>query len=168
MERAADPLGDAALSAAERVAEIGRVLLEGSPDGGFDAFTGATCAEALADLYTARGDRTRGEQAVALLRRVLAAAPNARAEVQRYAQLTESLGMFQESLEAWRTLLAGLDPGTGPWFEARVHHVRILARVEPSRARTVLDQHVALYPGYGPDPWGPDLRAIHQSLGAAP
>ena len=82
------------------------------------------------------------------------------------AELTESLGRFEVSLEAWRLLLAGLPPGTDAWFSARVHHVRILAATDPSRARTVLEQHVVLYPDYGPAPWGAHLRAIHESLGA--
>jgi len=161
--------GDAAQ--AERVATIGRAILDragADPSGEFDAYTAAVCAEALGDLYTTTGDRARGEEAVALLRRVLDSAPNARTELNRYATLTESLGMFQESLEAWRILLAGLSPGTASWFEAKVHHVRILARIDPERARAVMAQHVALYPGYGPDPWGPELRDIHRSLGVTP
>lgn len=151
----------AAASAAERLLASGADSMAG-PAG---AVVRATCAEALQDVFRIRAERSAAERAVELLRAVLEQTPRATAEVRRLAELSEALGYLDESLGAWRTLLAGLSVGSDQWFDARVGHVRVLVRADPARAREVLAQHVTLYPDYGPEPWGPSLRRMHETLG---
>jgi hypothetical protein len=165
-----DPGAPGSVAAAQRVADAGAALIDADPTallGGSGAIVRSVSAEALADVYAATSDRAVAERAIVLLREVLDAAPNATAELRRLAELTEALGMLEESLGAWRTLVAGLPVGSDQWFDARVRHVTVLAHREPDRAREVLAQHVALYPDYGPEPWGPRLRAVHETLGGS-
>ena len=156
------------VAAAERVVAGGEAVLESDAAGMVGApgaVVRSTCAEALLDVYAATGDRAVAERAMVLLRAVLIEAPHATVELRRLAELAESLELFDESLAAWRTLVAGLPVGSDQWFDARVRHIRVLTRADAGRAREVLAQHVRLYPDYGPDPWGPALRAIHETLG---
>ena len=158
------------VAAAERVGATGAAVLESDAAGMVGtpgAVVRSACAEALLDVYAVTGDRAVAERAMVLLREVLREAPHATAELRRLAELAESMELFDESLAAWRTLVAGLPVGTDQWFDARVRHIRVLARADEGRAREVLAQHARLYPDYGPDPWGPELRAIHQTLGGA-
>ena len=82
------------------------------------------------------------------------------------ARLSEAAGFDEQALQAHRTLVAGSQPGTDVWFRRKVDHLRVLARVDPSRARQVLQQHVVLHPNYGPEPWGAQLRLMHNELDA--
>ena len=86
------------------------------------------------------------------------------ASLRRFAQLSEAAGRRNDALDAWRELLAGLAGGTADWFEARYESLRLLAATDPTTARTVMDQHVVLYPSYGPDPYGELLRQLDQRI----
>lgn len=82
----------------------------------------------------------------------------------RHARLSEVVGDTLRALEDWRTLMAGTQAGSAPWFEARYHSLRLLAMHDPQRATRVMAQHKALHPSYGPEPWGDRLRELESKL----
>lgn len=83
------------------------------------------------------------------------------------ARLASDRGDDDESLRCWRIIAAGSPAGSPPWFEARTELLLILEENEPVRAAKVLEQHVVLYPDYGPPPWGDALRALDERLRSA-
>ncbi len=74
------------------------------------------------------------------------------------------LGRDALALDCWRTLSDGLSPSSPEWYEARFELLTVLTRVDAARALRVVRQHAALEPEYGPAPWGPRLRALHERL----
>ncbi len=96
--------------------------------------------------------------------------PNA-ALLRRLARTSESVGRTEDALDAWRRLVTGIPEGDAGWYEARYHSIRLLAATDSARAREAMDQHKALHPSFGPEPWGPLLRQLDSRLtpaGAAP
>lgn len=81
------------------------------------------------------------------------------------AALSEEADLHEQALEVLRTLVAGTQTGSDTWYRRKADLVRVLSVVDPERARAVLDQHAALHPDYGPDPWGPAMRQMHVRLG---
>ncbi len=91
------------------------------------------------------------------------------AVILRAAAILEARGGDQEAaVDAWRTLARGQTRGTTPWFEARTHVMEHVAAEDPETAMTLLSQHAAMYPDWGPSPWGDRIRALHESLESAP
>ncbi len=84
--------------------------------------------------------------------------------LRRLAKTTEAAGDIEKAHAAWKTLLVGLREGSNGWFEARVETIRLLAMIDPAQARAVLDQHKVLYPHWGPEPWGQQLRDLDRQL----
>ena len=128
----------------------------------------AAVADALAARFRIEHATSDRDRALALYQRVLEARPRALRALRGAAEMAEAAGLDTRALEYRRTLLAGVQRGTEPWFEARLNHLRVLARTDPNRARLALDQHNALYPAWGPEPWGDRLRALAQELGVTP
>jgi hypothetical protein len=63
-----------------------------------------------------------------------------------------------------RALVGGLPARTNPWFEAKVDQMRVLAKLDPVRARTVIDQYRTLYPDLGPEPWRTRIAEIDATV----
>ena len=95
---------------------------------------------------------------------LLAAEPRNEAFLSARARLASLRGDDEESLRCWRIIAAGSASGSDQWFQARTELLLILEELDPSRASKVLEQHVVLYPGYGPEPWGEILRSLDQRL----
>jgi hypothetical protein len=125
-------------------------------------------ADAASKVWEAEQDATMREVAVRL-DRLLTQHGNAPAQVlRRFARLAETEGDVQASLDAWRTLMAGLSPTAPEWFEARFQSVRLLAALDAPKAREAMAQYKILHPDFGPEPWGPKLRELDRQLGPAP
>lgn len=84
------------------------------------------------------------------------------------ARLSEEVGEKQTAFEAWSALSATYQAGEEIWFEARYHSIRLLVDLDPESAREAMIQHRVMYPSYGPDPYGPKLRAIESRLDLQP
>lgn len=125
-------------------------------------------AQAATELADDAGDSESRALAIRLDEAVLAVYPFSEDALRRLAANAEIAGDNQRSLECWRTILAGSNPGTDPWFEARYESLRLLAAVDPQRAREALAQHLVLYPEYGPPPWGDQIKALEKTLPRAP
>jgi hypothetical protein len=83
------------------------------------------------------------------------------------AVLSEAAGDAAASLDAWRTLAAGLKGGSPEWFRAKYETARLLAESEPAKALELLDQVAVLYPDLGPEPWNKKLKELRDKLKAA-
>lgn len=158
---------DASPASASAVVRHGLALLDSdalSGDARGRAVVEATAAAAF-HLVTAGAEAPEGldPRATALrLDRAARDAGHATPEaIRRIATLSESP---EESLDAWRRLLAALEPGSDAWYEARYESLRILAEVDPTAARTAFDQHALLHPDLGPEPWAERLGALGASL----
>jgi hypothetical protein len=88
--------------------------------------------------------------------------------LRRHARLSESDGDVSAAQEDWRTLLAGLSPTDPAWFEARFQSLRLLAALDPPKAREAMKQYRVLHPDFGPEPWGPKLKELDTKLGPEP
>lgn len=120
----------------------------------------SSVAAAAAAVHRAERDEAMRDVALRLDRAILEHATPTRSVLSRFAELSEDAGDVEGALDAWRSLLAGLTPRAEGWFEARYHSLRLLARVDPPRAREAMDQHKALHPSFGPEPWGARLEAL--------
>ena len=80
-------------------------------------------------------------------------------------------GDYERAADNLRALVGGLPPRTDPWFAAKVDQIRVLAKLDPARARAVLSQYRTLYPDLGPEPIRNRILEIERTLpadGAAP
>jgi hypothetical protein len=161
-------------SFARPVAEYGaRVLLQFDDDDLGRASVASlynSVAEAAFSLWFAEADEQMREVALRLDRAQLEFGRKTTSSLRRLAIAAESVGALEESLEAWRMLLAGLPLDSDGWFEARYQTIRVLQRLEPDRAREAMEQYVVLHPDFGPEPWGERLRQLQRDLetGAIP
>ena len=78
--------------------------------------------------------------------------------------LETKIGDKKIALQHWRALAARSKRGGMDWLEARFHIISSLALQKPRDALAVLDQHQALYPSYGADPFGSQLKQLHLRL----
>lgn len=122
--------------------------------------------EAAAWLWEQEDDERALELAIEMHRAALERQPNDGALLKRMATLSEAAGDRAKALEAWVRLLAGADVASGAWFEAKTHVIELTAADRPDAARELLEEHRALYPNYGPSPWGDRLREVEAALGA--
>jgi len=70
--------------------------------------------------------------------------------------------------EAWRTILAGSEPGSESWTEARFRSLELLAARDRRAAAASLRQYFVLNDGPGGPPWGPSFLELAQALGVDP
>lgn len=84
------------------------------------------------------------------------------------AELSEAVGETDAALEAWRTLVAGLNSSDPAWYESKYRLIELLLRADPPLARELFDQHKLLYPTFGPEPWGPRIAELESRLPQAP
>jgi hypothetical protein len=125
----------------------------------------AAAAEAL---WNIEQDEQALQQAILLDQRMVDAGGAAPTVLRRLARLSEAAGDLGPALDAWRRLLSGLPQGSGDWYEARYHSLRLLWQLEPQSAREVMTQHRLLHPDFGPEPWGERLRALNGEMAETP
>ncbi len=122
-------------------------------------------ANAAFELWERTGDPEPGQQALFLYRdKLLGVLPRNARFLRSTAVLAEAFDDVETALRCWRQLVSGTPQGEIAWFEARFKVISILEQSDPDRAREVMDQHVQLYPDYGPNPWGARLRALDDRL----
>lgn len=159
-----EPLASAVLRSGSRVADV----ILAKPDAGAEVNNFALfndVAEAARVVWRSNKNPTARDLALKLDRLVIASKSPPAAALRRFADLSEEAGESNAALDAWRTLLNGLDPAKPEWFEARFHSARLLATSDPEAARNVLVQHRLLNPEMGPQPWGTKLAELETTLG---
>jgi hypothetical protein len=130
----------------------------------------STVAEAAMLVWRETG-KTDAEASALVFRlddAILGTQPGAETSLLRVAEVADALGQIDRALECWKLLLAGREPGTPAWFEARYRSLELLSRKDPGAARGAMDQHRVLHPDFGPEPWGSQLRTLDGTLPAAP
>jgi hypothetical protein len=125
-------------------------------------------ASVATEAWKGQQDSAARDLAIRLDTRLLQAQPRNQQALRRLAVNADAAGDQRKALDCWRTLLNGLDAGTNDWYEARYESIRLLAALEPARAREAMAQHVVLYPDYGPEPWGSKLKKIEDELRSVP
>jgi len=123
-----------------------------------------TVAEAAAAIWDLERDEFMRDTAIELDVKLEQNGDPSPTSLRRLALLYESAGRNEPALDAWLRLLNGADRGTDVWYEARYESLRLLAQLDPPRARVVLDQHTLLTDGFGPEPWGPRLEKLDREL----
>lgn len=117
-------------------------------------------ADAATRLWQATGDTPMRDLAVQLDRQLTSVPAPPVESLRRSAAMLESSGDADAALDAWRRILAGADSAGVLWIEARYHSIRLLATLEPQRAREALDQLKVLRPDFGPEPWSTRLKEL--------
>ncbi len=95
-----------------------------------------------------------------LLQQLLHAFPRDRSYLRRAGLAGYAAGQFAESLDHWRTLLAGLQRGSDPWYEAKYYQLECLAQTDRARAARVFHQFQLLYPDLGGKDWATRFRKL--------
>lgn len=95
----------------------------------------------------------RHAEAAQQLDRLVAAFPDHRDYLRRAGLAHFQAGSYGKSLQAWRTLLAGLPRGSEDWFEAKYYQLACLFQTDEPTARAVWAQFKLLYPELGPAAW---------------
>ncbi|MBL0927775.1 MAG: hypothetical protein IBJ11_09000 [Phycisphaerales bacterium] len=173
---AQDPTGERTLASARLVTDFGRrVLAQLTPAGSAPSaldpgvasvhLSVADAAYALWQASAGGADTPSRDLAREHYRVILAAQPNNGHALRRAAELAEAARDTGNALAHWRMLSAGLPPGDAAFFEVRYRLIRLMADAEPDNAREALAQHRALFPNFGPDPWGPKIRELDDRLG---
>ena len=137
----------------------GVTLADPSLAGVYDSVIGA-CAQ----VWNTEQDEQFLSLGLRLARVMHASGERGPEALRRYAALAEASDAEAEALDAWRLLLAGASARSPGWYEARVETIRLLARSDPGRARIVLDQHKALEPELGPEPWRSRIRELDDAI----
>lgn len=127
-----------------------------------------TVASAAATVWRLADDEQMMDIALSLDEKVILSGRRVPSVLSRFAELAEAKGRIDDALDAWRTLLSGYEAGSEDWYEARYQSIRLLLQVDQARARTTMDQHKVLYPEFGPEPWGEQLRQLDAQIPAAP
>lgn len=130
----------------------------------------ARSAAAGASLYLARALSDPDERSALLeaaLRFDLAVIEDGLADrslLERAGPVAVELDQRDVAIDVYQRLQSASTPASPGWYTARVELVRLLLIEAPQRARAILEQHRALYPDWGPEPWGPALRAMADAL----
>lgn len=155
--------GDAILA---RNGGAANALAAKTPDAAALAQIAAIVLDARAELVRANGNAEQAKRGLELVDVLLARKPNDGALLRSGAVFAESCGNYARAAELLRTLVGGLPQRTDAWFGAKVDQMRVLAKLDPARARQVLAQYRALYPDLGPEPFRTRIREIEATLPA--
>jgi hypothetical protein len=107
---------------------------------------------------------TEGVEALRIARLLLIEYPKTHRVLRLNASLEQLVGDTEIALIHWRTIAAGNPQGSDTWLVARLHIVKLLSKSNPQLARQLLDQHQILYPTYGSEPYGKQLKELHAML----
>lgn len=165
--RAAAP--EQAASEARAALDLAKALIKAEPEAerattAASLTLHAAAAECAALLWTSAADAEARDLALAVYRVLVRKQPGVRAYVRAVGELAEGAKAWDEARESWSVIAAGSATGSPDWFEARARTARALANTDPARALDLLLQHRALYPDFGPEPWGGIMRDLESEL----
>jgi len=137
----------------ERAGGPAVALADGAKDAQAFAQLARVALDARVELVRSSADADSAKAGMPLAEALLAKAPRDATLLRAAANLAEAAGEYETAANHLRALVGGLPARTNPWFEAKVDQMRVLAKLDPQRARTVIDQYRTLYPDLGPEPW---------------
>ena len=159
-----------AVAAARRVVDVGGAILASMKGEGIKPADPArvaaadTVASAAAALAVWEGELAMRELALGLDQETVSAGIKTSAGLTRLAQMRELAGDTASAGAAWNELSLALPVNTADWAHARYEALRLLAITDVNAAWEALEQHEALYPSWGPEPWGTKLKDLKASL----
>ena len=139
-------------------------LAEGTPDANALVALARIALDARVELVASSNDAAQAAAGIPIVEALLLKSPRDAALLGSAAALYEATGDYARAADQLRALVGGLPARTNPWFAAKVSQMRVLAKLDPSRARTVIDQYRTLYPDLGPEPYRSQITAIDASL----
>lgn len=143
-------------------------ILQGLSDSAFANSTYFPIAFAFAKcgftLFATEGNEQAGEQSLATIRRVVYSHPRVKNVLKLAALIETEIGNSQNALSHWKQIGASSPVGSLDWLEAKYSMALILSTTKKDVALQVLNQHEALYPDYGQEPYGSLLRSLHADL----
>jgi len=160
-----------AIASARRVVEVGGAVLAGMKEEGVSSADPGrvAAAEAVASaasrLALWEGELAMRELAISLDQETVAAGVKTASSLSRLAEMRELAGDAAGASAAWNELSLALPVSSVEWARARYEALRLLSTTNIAAAREALDQHEALYPSWGPEPWGTKLRELKRTLG---
>jgi hypothetical protein len=150
----------------EREGGVTTALAANAPDFAALAPIARIALDARVELLASSSDAEQARRGLAIANALLATAPRDGTLLRAAAVSAEVSGDYERAAEHLRALVGGLPPRTKPWFEAKVDQIRVLARLDPARARAVLSQYRTLYPDLGPEPVRTRILEIERTLPA--
>ena len=121
-------------------------------------------AKSAFELYLSENDKQAGADAIRYSKILISAYPKSKEVLQLSAPIEESLGDKNLAKQYWKTVASGSQKGGEDWLEARFNYITLISNENPATALAILNQHVALYPAYGANPFGPLLESLHKKL----
>jgi hypothetical protein len=125
-------------------------------------------AGAALELSKRTGDTQQRDLAIRLDRTILSVQPRMEVSLRRLAEASESAGDFATASANWRTILDAAPAASELWFEAKYQAIRLLSKLDISKARAAMREHLILYPTGGPEPWGKKIEELDASMGPEP
>lgn len=116
------------------------------------------------NIYNTTKNAEISNDVLRLSRSLLKSYPNSKELLQISAKIEEELGDHQLAKKHWKTISAGSTKGGNDWIEAKYRYISLVADDDPVTALSMLDQHVALYPSYGKQPFASLLEELHLTL----
>lgn len=120
--------------------------------------------DARVELLRGSSDPEEGKRGLVIADALLERAPRDATLLRAAALCGERAGDLERAAERLRALVGGLPPRSEPWFAAKVDQIRVLAALDPARARAVIAQFRALYPELGPTAVRDRILEIERSL----
>ncbi len=117
-------------------------------------------AEASAYFWQIRNDIEARDLALRVSLLVLDRGQPSEPGLRRTAELAGQVKDDTHALEAWLMLLAAYQAGDDRWYEARYESLRVMKRVDFSRALAAYDQYRVLHPDLGPAPWNAKIAEL--------
>jgi tetratricopeptide (TPR) repeat protein len=111
-------------------------------------------------LHAQNPDPAMRDLAFRLSNQVLERGQPSERGLRQSAKLAEEVGDAETLLESWLRLLAAYPPDTDRWYEARYESLRVMNRIDPTRARETYNQFKVLNPSLGPPPWNTRISAL--------
>lgn len=116
------------------------------------------------DFFLQSNNEDAGKNALRIARVLLDAYPKSAEILHLNATIEFTLGDKDASLSHWRAIVSGSKRGSTGWLAAKVQVIQLVASTSHEDALKIIQQHHALYPEYGMEPYGSTLRQLHEEL----
>jgi len=147
-----------------RAGGVDKALAADAPDVRALSQIARVVVDARVELAESSQDAEEAKRGALIVEALLRDAPRDAALLTAAAKLCEVAGDDERAATHLRALVGGLPSRSNPWFEAKIAQMRVLARLDPVRARAVIDQFRTLYPDLGPEPYRTRIAELDASV----
>ena len=103
------------------------------------------------------------EQAAQMYQTLLAAFPKSRTYLTEMALIQMEQKQLDKALELWNRLVAGIEEGTEPWYQAKYNQMLCLETTDLETAKKIFAQFQRLHPN-PPEKWADKINQLAQRL----